>query len=363
MEIDREKIYAVGTLRVSSTKQGLQGDSHEDQKKQIEGKVVQMSAVLGKEVIIIKWFKFTESASGAFDTQPLNEAIDYCINPKNRIRYFVFKSIDRMTRGGSVIYSQLKSKLAKARVECVDSYGVIGINKVNTLAYLGLEYDWSIFNPTSANELAVAEQSKDEVRTILTRMIGAEINYVRLGYRVRQAPPGYENTKIETPNGVRVVLKAHNIEGKWFKRMFELREQGNLCDKEIVTEINSLGFKSRCIRKHDPNDRTKIIGHGGEKPLTVKRLQTYIKNPIYAGINAERWTQDKPVKGRFQGLVSIEIFNKANRGALTIVEEGDLVHIYKGKPPLWQLRKQKDNPDYPYKKQVLCPLCEKPLLG
>lgn len=358
-----EIIYAVGTLRVSSTKQGLQGDSHEDQKKQIENKAIQMSAVLGKEVLISKWFKFTESASGNLDSQPLNEAIDYCLNPKNKIRYFIFKSIDRMTRGGSVIYSQLKSKLAKGGVECIDSYGVIGFSKVNTLAYLGLEYDWSIFSPTSANELAVAEQSKDEVRTILTRMIGAEINYVRLGYRVRQYPPGYRNEKEDTPHGVRVILKPHEIEAKWFIRMFELRVQGNLSDKEIVVEINKLGFKSRRTKKHDPNDKTKIVGYGGEKPLSVKQFQKYIKNPIYAGINTESWTQDKPVKEKYDGLVSIETFNKANRGAITIVERDGEVKVYKDNPPLWRLRKLKENPLYPHKKYILCPICRKPLLG
>lgn len=363
MNIDRDIVHAVGTLRVSSTKQGLQGDSHEDQKKQIENRATQMSAVLGKEVLIVKWFKFTESASGDFDKQPLNEAIDYCLSPQNKIKYFLFKSIDRMTRGGSVIYSQLKSKLAKGGVECVDAYGIIGIGKVNTLAYLGVEYPWSTFSPTSANELQVAEDSKNEVRTILTRMIGAEINYVRLGYRVRQAPPGFKNTKVETPHGIRVVLSPHPTEADWFIRMFELREQGYLSDKEIVIIINKLGFKTRRIKKHDPKDKTKIIGYAGELPLDVEKLQKYIKNPIYAGINTEKWTNNEPVKGKFDGLVSIETFNRANRGARVIIEEDGGVKVYKDKLPLWKLRKQKENPLYPYKQQVLCPKCRKPVLG
>ena len=363
MNIDREIVYAVGTLRVSSTKQGLQGDSHEDQRKQIENRATQMSAVLGKEVVISKWFKFTESASGDYDKQPLNEAIDFCLNPKNKIRYFLFKSIDRMTRGGSVIYSQLKSRLAKGGVECVDAYGIIGITKVNTLEYLGVEYPWSTFSPTSANELQIAEDSKNEVRTILTRMIGAEINYVRLGYRVRQAPPGFRNVKVESPHGIRVVLAPHDVEANWFLRMFELREQGNLSDKEIVIQINKMGFKSRRTKRHDQKDKTKVIGYAGEKPLTVKQFQKYIKNPIYAGVNVESWTKGKPVKGKFDGLVSIETFNKANRGALTIIEDDSGINIYKDKPPLWRLRKQKENPLYPYKQQVLCPMCRKPVLG
>jgi len=87
------------------------------------------------------------------------------------------------------------------------------------------------------------------MRDIMTRMIGAEIRYVRMGYRVRQAPFGYQNKKVETPHGKRVILKPHPQESRWVIRMFELRLQGNLNDKEIVETINNLGFKTRTFNK------------------------------------------------------------------------------------------------------------------
>ena len=174
-----DTVYAVGTLRVSSTKQGLQGDSHEQQKEQLVRRAEQLGLAIGKKVKIKEWFKFTESASGILEMQPMNEAINYCLNPKNNITYFFFKSIDRMTRGGSVIYSQLKAKLAKAGIQCVDVYGIVGYKETNTLDHLGIQYDWSVFSPTGISEILEAERSKGEVRDILTRMIGAEINYVR----------------------------------------------------------------------------------------------------------------------------------------------------------------------------------------
>ena len=37
--------------------------------------------------------------------------------------------------------------------------------------------------------------------------------------------------------------------------------------------------------------------------------------------------------------------------------------IIKGELPQWQAVKNKDNPLYPYKRQVLCPICKNPLLG
>ena len=363
MNIDIETEYAVGTLRVSSTKQGLQGDSHEDQKVQIERKIVQLSASTGKKIVIKKWFRFTESASVAIDLQPVNEAIDYCSDPKNKIKYFFFKSVDRMTRGGSVIYGLLRARLAKAGVQCADVYGVVGDKETNTLEHLGMSYEWSMYSPTWITEILEAERSKGEVRDILTRMIGAEINYVQLGYHVRPSPPGFKNQKIETSHGLRVVLIPHEIESPWFIRMFELRSQGNLTDPEIVDEINKMGFKSRVTKRHDPHDKIRVIGNAGRLFLTVKQFQRYIQNPIYAGVNTEKWSNGKPIKTRFDGLVSIEMFNDANKGKITIIKEENGYKVYKGKTDLWRLRKLKENPLYPYKQQVLCPKCQKALLG
>ncbi len=363
-EIENETIYAVGTLRVSSTKQGLQGDSHKQQRERIEQRVKQLSSILGKTIVVKKWFKLTESASGSIDMQPVNKVIEYCSNPKNNIKYFFFKSVDRMTRGGSVIYGLLRSRLSKAGVECVDAYGVVSYKQTNTLEHLNIEYDWSVFNPSWTTEMLESERAHQEVRDILTRMIGAEIDYVRMGYRVRQAPPGYKNKKIKTIHGTRVVLVPHKIESPWFIKMFELREQGNLTDEEIVEEVNKLGFKSRRFNRYDKENKKKVIAIGGGNPLTVKQLQRYIKNPIYAGINTEKWTQDKPVKlNKSESLVSIKTFNRANKSKWTIIETEEGFKVHEGKPDLWKMRRLKNNPDYPYKQYVLCHICGKPVLG
>ena len=83
MKITQE--LGIAIKRISSTKQGLQGDSPEDQKKQIENKAKLLN------VRIIKWFTFVESASG--EIQPNQEAIDYCKENQAKIKYFFIKSI------------------------------------------------------------------------------------------------------------------------------------------------------------------------------------------------------------------------------------------------------------------------------
>src|SRR3989344_1534319 len=221
---DKKRVYAIAVKRVSSDKQGLVGDSIDDQEQQILRRVQQLSDQLGIEIIVKKWFEFTESASGELELQPIAKAIDYCKD--KRIRYLFIKSIDRMTRAGSSIYGLLKSQLAKYGTDVVDVYGVISQQRVNTLEHLGIKFKWSEFSPSFVTELLVAEQSKTEVREILTRLIGAEIRYVRSGYRVRPAPMGFVNQKVDTAEqGKRTVLAPHPEEAIWFIQMYEFSAQ------------------------------------------------------------------------------------------------------------------------------------------
>lgn len=119
---------AVAAIRISSVKQGLQGDSPEAQKEQIE------RFAQAHNIKIKKFFIFMESASK--EEQPVQEAIDYCKDPKNDIQLFIIKSIDRFTRGGSYLYDHLKMQLTKYGVRLVDIYGIIGSQEVNTLEHL-----------------------------------------------------------------------------------------------------------------------------------------------------------------------------------------------------------------------------------
>jgi site-specific DNA recombinase len=97
--------------------------------------------------------------------------------------------------------------------------------------------------------------------------------------------------------------------------------------------------------------------------LTLKQLWRMIENPVYAGVNPEKWTQDKPVKCRFEGLVSVDLFNRANRGKIIITEDEDGVRIHRRKPPEYLVKKGVKNIDFPYKRIVMCPECRKPLYG
>src|SRR3989344_4401990 len=239
MNYESDAQNAVAAIRVSSVKQGVQGDSPEAQKEQIE------QFAKSHNIHIKKFFIFLESASK--DEQPVQEAIDYCKAKKNDIQLFIIKSIDRFTRGGSYFYEELKMQLDKSNVKLIDIYGVIGTQQVNTLEHLGVAFKWSVYSPTKKAEMLEAERAKDEMRDIMSRMICAEIRYSRMGYWVRMAPFGFITGKIETPNGKRTILKPHPVESTWIIKMFDLRCRGTLTDHQIVEEINNLGFKTRVM--------------------------------------------------------------------------------------------------------------------
>lgn len=351
-----QKHYAIALIRVSSKKQGLQGDSPEDQLEQIQLKAKQL------EVEIKEVFTFMESASG--ELQPSQAAIDYCKNPKNKIKYCIVKSIDRFTRGGVGAYSDLKSQLEKVGVSLIDCHGIISEYKVNTLAHLGVEYKWSVYSPSFQNEILTAERYKDEIRDIQTRMLGAAIRYIRLGFWRGSSPPGYIAEKIETTeHGKRYILKPDPVKSPWFIKMFELTALHSMSPQEIVDEINKMGFRTPLRKFRDKYDKTKIIALKGNNLLTIKKLTQYIHNPIYCGVNTEKWTNGKPVRIYGGGLVSIELWNKANLGHTYIEDNHGLITIHKGIIPPWRITKNKLNPNYPYKQYVLCSVCKKPLMA
>ncbi len=361
-----ETIYAIEVGRVSTHKQEVFGDSLEDQLKQLEIARERMSLKYNCEIKIKKTFPFTESASVSLSLQPVQKAITYCRESKN-IRFVFIMCIDRFTRAGAVVYGQLKTEFAKIGATIVDTRGVIGTSKINTLEHLGVNYWWSEYSPTYKNELLVAEDSKDEVMRMQTRMIGAAIRYVRIGYWRGSTPLGFETERIDTSEGKRLILRPHHEQSIWFIKMFELRAKGTMSDQQIVEDVNALGFRTKKLNFKDKEDRTKVVVIKGDRQLNVKMLRNYISKPIYAGVNTEKWLiqngELKPVYLKGGGLIPVKLFNNANRGKVVIVDKEGKPKVYKNKIPLWQQKKLKVNPNYPYKQYVLCPLCRNPFLG
>lgn len=250
-------------VRASTPGQGIDGDSPEAQVEQ-----GQRYAPL-HNICIIKTMTYLESASK--EVQPMQNVVDYC-KDHPEIDVVLIKSIDRFTRGGSTAYDLLKRQLEPYNVQLEDMYGVISNTKVNTLEHLNIEYHWSVYSPSRKSELLEAERAKDELRDIMSRMIGAEVRYTRMGYLMRRAPYGLMSKRIDTPNGKRYILEPEPKESPYILEMFELRVQGTLSDTKIVEEINRLGYRSRYMNRRAGPDKTKVSGRIGGSKLTLKRF-------------------------------------------------------------------------------------------
>ena len=343
--------------RVSSAKQAQEGESLDVQ----ESICRNIAADKGWNLAHTPW---KESFSGRKTHRPMfAEVLDFLDKHPGEVRYYVFRSIDRFTRGGSFTYESMKRDLATRGVELVDSYGIIQPTK-NTLEDLGFEYEWSKSSPSEIAEVVVASSAKHEVTNILTRLIGQEIRLTQRGYKMRAPQDGYLNEKIYVDGKKRTIQVPDPERALFLIEMFNLRAAGQLTDKEIVARVNAMGYRSRVHNRWDRTHQAVIARTGGQ-PLILKRFQEIIKRPIYCGVVCEKWTNWKPVKAQYEGLVSIDTFNAANRGKVVIrsIEDGNLEILYDHHPLKTVHRKTRNNPLFPFKNVVLCPLCGKPFLG
>ena len=70
----------------------------------------------------------------------------------------------------------------------------------------------------------------------------------------------------------------------------------------------------------------------------------------------------QPIQAQYAGLVSIDTFNRANRGKVFIKVDSRCLNILYNQNPR-QAGRSLNNPLFPYKSLVLCPLCKKPFIG
>lgn len=340
--------------RVSTAKQAQEGESLEIQEKICSD----FANKINKKVLKV----FRDHFSGRKESRPIFEdMIFYAKEHKDEIDCLIFRNIDRITRGGAASYENLKNQFNKINIDLFDCTGMIQ-KQQNTMEHLGLKFDWSTYSPSDTAEMIMADNAKTEVRNILTRTIGAQVPLARKGYHVGYIPDGFVLKRTYFGSKKRSILVPDPERSKYWIEMFRLRASGAYSDQEIADKINAMGFKTR-IRNRWSKSKQEIIGKRGGNPLTTKELQQEITNPIYCGIKIHKWTDYKPIKAQFDGLVDLETFNRANRGKIEIIKRGQEYEArYDCQPEQITLKRMKDNPLFPFK-FILCPHCKKPFLG
>lgn len=344
--------FGVALLRVSTDKQFQEGESIQAQRRKVE------FAARRERIDIVRFF--TEHYSGRkSDRRVLDDLFEFLAENKD-IEVVIVGDIDRFTRGGTEVYLHLKRQMRELGVSLIDTTGIIQPEQ-NRLAHLNVEYEWSVTSPSHIAEVFMAEKAKAEASDILMRTIGQQIQLTRDGYQCRGANFGYQNIKITTENGKKkTTMTPHGTEAPWIKRMFELKAEGNWRDDAICEAINAMGYRSRVNNIYDPTTR-KVLGQTRAKQLDVKQLNRFISRTIYCGVKCERWNQDKPVLAPIEALITIKLFNQANRGKLRIDQFNDgTLEIVEDRT---DYKNHRHNQQFLLRHVVGCPICKKPLVA
>ncbi len=349
-----EPVYVIWLARVSSQKQGKFWDSPEVQEDAIK------RVVENKWEILLRTFK--ESCTGTkIDRPAIMEAIEFIKVSGIKISKCYFYSIDRSSRWGHDVHHGIKEMFKKVWVSYLDIAWVIQEKtKVVHIEWVNTdEYSWAYENPSKYTEEILVMMAEGDKDKMLQRTIGQEIRNTKNWYHQRESHFWLKNIKIQNAEWKKKVIEVTDeIEGEWVKKIYELRSMG-IPDSEIVQEVNLMGFKTR-PKKHWSEKKTSV-------PLTIKYLQTLVKNPVYAGVKIEKWTGYKPVRlayaDWYRSLIGIDIWNRANKWKVEIIEKDDweieIVYSKKGKEsfePIIEKRKNYDS-DYPFSRVLRCPVC------
>ncbi len=351
-------------VRISTIKQLQDSDSPEHQIARGLACAKRRFGLEKEQVLII-----TEAWSGRKEERPsLDQALEMV--QAHSISYLLVYDIDRLTRAGVSHYEIVKRRFAAVGCSLIDVKGIIQPDQ-NSLEGTGgafgedFSYDWSVFATSEKAEVMEAQAAKDEARKILSRTIPIQIKNAQLGRTIRPARYGFRNIRIIDESGKPQGSKEIVDEEAFFiRRMFEGLAAGK-DSRRICDELNRLGYKSRQIRRWS-KDHTHVVGMVGGIPLAPQALSSLRSRVIYAGFICEKYTHGFPVKANHKGIVSINLWNKANEQSSQLIKSD-------ASPTGWELLDLKqqpkrrayvmDRPDFAFKKLILCPKCGNPLKG
>ncbi len=350
METKTKNSYQYG--RVSTPEQLTSGDSLTHQDKVTKNEAIRRG--------INPTNFYGDTISGSSITRDGYDQMFFDLKKANSkiqtIFYVIIKCIDRYTRGGAEFYIMMTNDLKKLNVQLIDVAGIIQEEK-NSLEDKGFTYEWSKYRPSETAELIEAQKGKGEKRDILTRTIGAQISLTQKGFRMGSPLDGMRSETQLTDGKNRIVFVRKDGFVHFIEKIFEMRASGVNSDLEIISTLNAMGYKSP-IRNRWSKNREKHLGQTGGGPLDLKRLEKIYSKVGYCGILLHKWNKYLPINGQIEKIISIEVYNKANKGKRFIVENSDGTYEIKTNyNPIQSRPRLEKNPLYPYAKVVKCQFC------
>lgn len=348
--------YAVIYCRVSSSQQSKYGESLAVQEEEC------------RKYCERKWYTvlrvFKEQITGTAEDRPqVEEALNFVRNSEVPIEYVIALKIDRISRWGIEILNDFKKSFKELWVTLEDTYGVIWESKnVVEIEWIDTDcYEWAQENNREHAESITAIVAKEERINAVRRMLAQEIKNNQRWYASRNSHYWFTNEEIRTDGWKKKIQVENTEESIYIKKMYELRARWGMSDMQIVDELNNMWYRSRTSSKWN-KDKTQIIGTIWGRKLSTEQLRRFIQRPVYAWILCEKWTGNKPIKTPYDWLVSIAMWNKANRWLKRILKQWKEYRIVYQQN--WEevetriIQKPKNyNPEFPYGKMLQCPEC------
>lgn len=239
----------------------------------------------------------------------LTELLEYCNKNKGQVDVLLVYKLDRFAR------SQQDHQAIRA---------LLGRNGV-TLRSVTEPIDDTSTGKLMEGILASFAQLDNDVRSERTTQGMKE--RLKSGYWAFGAPLGYKTIAI---NGLKNISPDERS-APLIRRAFEEYETGNSNLDRLATFLHKLGLKTKSGYK-----------------IRSQTLSKILSNKLYAGIiYSPEW--DIEVKGRFEAIITEELFNK--------------VQLLRSAHVSINTKRIKLNPDFPLRRTLVCPECSSQLTG
>jgi site-specific DNA recombinase len=254
-------VNAVIYTRVSTKEQAETNLSLETQKKYCE------QFTNKQNYSVIAYFGGTYESAKTDERNEFKRMLAFVKRSREKISFIIVYSVDRFSRSGAnaiFIASELKKEGISiiAVTQPADTTTSSGSLQQN-IQFIFSQYD---------NDLR-REKCMTGMREKLLK-----------GYWLTIAPVGYDKVKI---NGEPKVII--NKKGELLRKAFYWKAENGLSNQEILIRLKSLDFK-----------------------LPKQQLSKILRNPFYCGMIAHNFLDGQVIEGRHEGLVSKDIFLKAN---------------------------------------------------
>jgi len=253
---------AVIYTRVSSKEQADTNQSLEVQKKYC------LEYSLKHNLNILGFFGGTYESAKTDERHEFNRMIKFVKNQREGVAIILVYSLDRFSRtGDNAIF--ISSELKKRGISIASVTQPIDVSTHAGVLQQNIQFIFSKYDNDLRREKCIAGMREKLLR----------------GEWTGTTPIGYSYDRNTAAKQQRIVL---NEKGMLIKKAFEWKVQG-MSNTEVAEKITRLGL-----------------------PVKKKRLTDLFRNPFYCGLLSHNLLEGKIVPGKHEGIVSEELFLRAN---------------------------------------------------